>query len=85
MKVMETMLHAKADVFGIGSNVLKNLPIVTGASKIKTHRGYIIGMFPQFAYDGKGKTILSALQMGAWGLEVDERPCRGKPPENNGS
>jgi hypothetical protein len=28
MRVMETLLHAKADVTGVGSNVLKDLPIV---------------------------------------------------------
>ena len=74
MRIIETLLNAKADVSGIGSNVLKDLPIVTGACKVKTHRGYVIGLFPQFAYDGAGKTIISALQMEAWGLDVDERP-----------
>jgi hypothetical protein len=80
MRIIETLLHAKADVSGIGDNVLKDLPIVTGACKVKTHRGYVIGLFPQFAYDGTGKTILSALQMEEWGLQVDERPRKGKNP-----
>ena len=80
MRVIETVQNAKADVSGITNNVAKNLDIVLGASLIKTNRGMIIGLFPQYAYLGKGKTIHSCIQMEAFGLMVDERSRKVQNP-----
>ena len=78
MKVIETCPNATADVTGITNNVAKNLKIVLGAGRIISDRGPIIGLFPQYAYLGKGKTIHSPAQLEAFGLDVDERPRRSK-------
>jgi hypothetical protein len=74
MRVIETVPNASADVTGITNNVARNLEIVLGAGLIKSNRGPIIGLFPQYAYLGKGKTIHSPVQLESFGLDVDDRP-----------
>jgi hypothetical protein len=62
MRVIETVPNAVADVTGSSTNnVARNLEIVLGPGLIKSNRGPIIGLFPQYAYYGKGKTIHIAL------------------------
>lgn len=66
---------------GVGDASVTDLPIVLGASLVEnTNRGPIIGLFPQYAYYGKGRTIHSAVQMEAFGLDVDEKPRKARHP-----
>ena len=65
---------AKADVTGIANNTVEDLPICTVASKIETSSGYIIGIFHQYAYLGKGKSVHSCCQLRAFGLDVNDVP-----------
>jgi len=80
MRVIETVPNAVADVTGITNNVARNLEIVLGAGLIKSNRGSIIGLFPQYAYLGKGKTIHSPVQLESFGLDVDDRPRLSNRP-----
>jgi len=81
MKVLEFVTGVYADVQGVADNSVTDLPIVLGASLVeKTNRGPIIGLFPQYAYYGKGRTIHSAVQMEAFGLDVDEKPRKARHP-----
>ena len=54
---------AKVDVTGIADNAIIDLPVATVADLIQTSRGPIIGIFHQYAYVGKGKTIHSSNQL----------------------
>jgi hypothetical protein len=69
----------KADVTGIDSHKLKDLPIVTCLGLIKTTRGPAIVVMHQYAYHGKGKTIHAPTQMAHFGHDVNEKsiksPC----------
>jgi hypothetical protein len=56
------------------------LPIVQAASLIQTKSGPIIGIFNQYAYTGKGRTIHSSLQMESWGVEVKETSRKAHMP-----
>lgn len=81
MKVLEYVTGVSADVQGVADASVTDLPIVLGASLVeKTNRGPIIGLFPQYAYYGKGRTIHSAVQMEAFGLDVDEKPRKARHP-----
>ena len=81
MRVLEVVTGVYADVEGVGDASVTDLPIVLGAALVEnTNRGPIIGLFPQYAYYGKGRTIHSAVQMEAFGLDVDEKPRRARHP-----
>jgi hypothetical protein len=81
MRVLESVTGVYADVQGVGDASVTDLPIVLGASLVEnTNRGPIIGLFPQYAYYGKGRTIHSAVQMEAFGLDVDEKPRKARHP-----
>jgi hypothetical protein len=81
MKVLEFVSGVYADVQGVADASVTDLPIVLGASLVEqTNRGPIIGLFPQYAYLGKGRTIHSAVQMEAFGLDVDEKPRKARHP-----
>ena len=81
MKVLEFVTGVYADVQGVGDASVPDLPIVLGAALVEnTNRGPIIGLFPQYAYYGKGRTIHSAIQMEAFGLDVDEKPRKARHP-----
>ena len=81
MKILEFVSGVYADVQGVGDASVTDLPIVLGASLVEnTNRGPIIGLFPQYAYYGKGRTIHSAVQMEAFGLDVDEKPRKARHP-----
>ena len=69
----------RADVSGIGDTVIKDLVIGTVAGLIQTTSGPIIGIFHQYAYHGKGKTIHAPNQFRAFDLDVNEVPlkCHG--------
>ena len=57
----------------MNNSLVNQAPIGTGALKIITTNGPIIGIFHQYATGGKGHTIHSALQMEAYGLKVEDR------------
>jgi hypothetical protein len=80
MRVIEVVTTAKCDVTGIMDNAVTNLDIVLGAGLLKSNRGPVIGLFPQYAYLGQGKTIHSCTQMEDWGILVDEKPRKSKYP-----
>jgi hypothetical protein len=80
MRVIEVVTTAKCDVTGIMDNAVTNLDIVLGAGLLKSNRGPVIGLFPQYAYLGQGKTIHSCAQMEDWGILVDEKPRKSKFP-----
>jgi hypothetical protein len=80
MRVIEVVTWQKCDVTGITDNAVKNLDIVLGAGLLQSNRGPVIGLFPQYAYLGKGKTIHSCMQMEDWGIHVDEKPRKSKFP-----
>jgi hypothetical protein len=63
-----------ADVTGIADKSVPNLPICTVAGLIETHKGYIIGIFNQYAHHGQGKTVHSMNQMRHFGLKIDDTP-----------
>ena len=53
----------KADVIGVGENVIKDLNICTIAGLINTCSGPVIGIFHQYAHYGEGKTVNSVPQL----------------------
>ena len=65
-----------ADVSGIGTSVIKDLAIGTVAGLIDTTSGPIIGIFHQYAYHGKGKTIHAPNQLRAFDIEVNDVPLK---------
>ena len=62
------------DVFGLAGHKVSQLRIVTAQALIATHKGNIIATFHQMALLGKGKSILSCLQMEAFGADINDRP-----------
>ena len=62
-----------ADVSGIDDHTVTNIPICTVAGKIRTIFGDAIGIFHQYAYSGKGRTIHAPTQLEHHGLKVDEK------------
>ena len=64
-----------ADLTGLaGEQSIKNLPVCTVAGLIQTQNGPIIGIFSQYAHNGKGHTVHSVNQMKHFGLIVDDIP-----------
>jgi hypothetical protein len=80
MRVIETVFGSTVDVTGIGDAAMNDLPIVQAASLIHTKIGPIIGLFNQYAYTGKGRSIHSSLQMESWGVEVNETSRKARVP-----
>ncbi|KAL7574251.1 hypothetical protein ACA910_012506 [Epithemia clementina (nom. ined.)] len=63
----------KVDISGIDNHEVNNFDIVTCASMFDTSKGRIIGIFHEYAYLGKGRSIHSSGQLEWMGLKVDER------------
>jgi hypothetical protein len=61
------------DVSGIAGHTVKQLRIVTAQALATTHKGDAIATFHQMALLGKGKCILSCLQMEAYGANINDR------------
>ena len=61
------------DVFGIAGHKVSQLRIVTAQALISTHKGDAIATFHQMALLGKGKSILSSIQMEAYGADINDR------------
>jgi hypothetical protein len=80
MRRIETVVGVTVDVSGVGDGALNDLEIVQGASLIQTNQGPIIGLFCQYAFTGKGRSIHSSIQMESWGIEVDETSRKARVP-----
>ena len=61
------------DVFGLAGHKVSLLRIVTAQALVTTHKGEAIATFHQMALLGKGKSILSCLQMEAYGADINDR------------
>ena len=75
MHVLE-YTDSHADVTGIDDHAVKDVPLATIASLIKTTPSDAIAVMHQYAYYGKGGTIHSVGQMEQFGLEVDDRSAK---------
>ena len=64
----------KANVVGIGESTIQNLPLVTAAGLVHSHRGPVIVILHQYAHYGIGHTIHSATQLRSFGTLVHEAP-----------
>ena len=53
--------------------MVSQLRIVTSQALISSHKGDVIATFHQMALLGKGKSILSCLQMEAFGADINNR------------
>jgi hypothetical protein len=76
VRIISTLDFHKANVSGIGKSTINNLPLVTAAGLIQTHRGPIVAFMHQYAHYGKGHTIHSATQLHSFGALVHEVPHR---------
>ena len=74
MRILESDIHATADVHGI-ANTFESLPLVQAAAKIDTRNdGPIIGIFSHYAQrPDDGSTIHSKGQMESFGLLIDDK------------
>jgi hypothetical protein len=59
------------DVVGLAGHKVSQLRIVTAQALVPTHKGDAIATFHQMDLLGKGKSILSCLQMEAHGAEIN--------------
>ena len=64
------------DISGLGGHRENQLRIVTAQALIETHKGDVIAVFHQIALLGKGKSILSCLQMEHYGAEINDKSLR---------
>jgi hypothetical protein len=64
-----------ADVSGLSGHKVSQLHIVTAQVLVSTHKGDAIATFHQMALLGKGKSILSCIQMEVFGADINDRPC----------
>jgi hypothetical protein len=60
------------DVGVLAGHKVNQLCIVTAQALVTTHRGYTIAIFHQMAFLSKGKSILSCLQMEAYGADIND-------------
>jgi threonine dehydrogenase-like Zn-dependent dehydrogenase len=61
------------DVIRLAGHKVSQLRIVTAQALVTTHKGDAIATFHQMAPLGKGKSILSCLQMEAHGADINDR------------
>jgi hypothetical protein len=64
------------DVSGLAGHRENQLRIVTAQALINTHKGNVIATFHQMALLGKGKSILSCVQMEHYGAVIDDKSLR---------
>src|SRR5687767_12594029 len=64
------------DVQGIDNHQIVDIPIVTAGAVIPTQRGEVIGIFHQYAYTGKGKSIPSSLQFESFKNDVNDKSIK---------
>jgi hypothetical protein len=64
----------RAHVTGIGESTIADIPLVTAAGFVQTHRGSAIVFMNQYAGYGRGRTIHSTPQIWAFGIQVHDSP-----------
>ena len=55
---------------------MNDAPIVTAGGVVNTQKGEAIVILHQFAYTGKGKSILSSVQLEAFNQKVDDKSTK---------
>ena len=63
------------DVSGLAGHKVNQLGIITAQALVTTHKRDAIATLHQMALLGKCKSILSCLQMEAYGADINDRPC----------
>ena len=58
---------------GIDNHRMNDIPITTSGGVIQTHKGPAIGIVRNAAHTGTGRSILSCIQMEAFGIDVGDR------------
>ena len=66
----------KVNVTGIAKHQLADLDMVDCAARIVSHRGPIIGIFRNYAYYGRDKTIHLSAQIEHFGNKVDNKSMK---------
>ena len=64
------------DIQGIDNHRMNDVPIVTAGAVVNTQKGEVIAIMNQFAYTGKGKTILSSAQLEAFKQTVHDKSSK---------
>ena len=59
-------------ITGIDGHQLDNLCVVTAQAVVPSHKGDVIAVFHQMALLGKGHSILSCIQMEAFGAKIND-------------
>jgi hypothetical protein len=63
-------------VSGLAGYKVDQLRLVTARALIQTHKGPAVATFHQMAHLGKGKSILSCIQMEHFGAVINDKPTR---------
>ena len=66
----------QVDVTGIDNHEMSNLEIVDASAVINTQYGEAIGIFRQYAYTGRGRSIHSCSQIEHYKNQVDDRSMK---------
>jgi hypothetical protein len=64
------------DISGLGGHCKDQIPIGMTQALIETHKGDVISVFHQITVLGKGKSILSCLQMDHCSIEINNKLLR---------
>ena len=68
--------NRKVNVTGIDDHELNDLDVVTCATLLATNYGVVVGVFHEYAYHGKGKSIHASAQLEHYRTVVDDRSWR---------
>jgi hypothetical protein len=74
VRVISSSDFHRAHVTGIGDATITDLPLITAAGFVQTHRGPAIVFMHQYAHYGKGHTIHSTAQIRSFGTQVHDSP-----------
>ena len=74
-KMIETSTNfgKQVDVQGIDNHQIVDILLVTAGAVIPTQHCEVIGIFHQYAYTGKGKSIHSSLQLESFKIDVNDK------------
>ena len=64
------------DITGIEDHQVRDVPLAVVAGVMRTNRGLVIGIFNNYAYIGKGRTIHSAPQIDHFGHDVNDKSIK---------
>ena len=70
------MTDRTVDAEGIDRHQMNNIRIGTLCGYVQTNRGPAIAILNQAANTGRGQTILSSIQMEAFGVNVDDKSIK---------